>query len=191
LRKVDLETGRVIEMKMVPPQYFAEGLTVIGEKIIQLTWQARLGFVYDKQTLDKTNQFNTTSEGWGLTHDEKRLIMSDGTSVLRFLEPETYTEVGRLEVKENGNPVTWVNELEIVNGEIFANIWQSERIARIDPETGAVTGWVDLTGLLSVVERGPTVDVLNGIAYDPVGDRLFVTGKGWPKLFEIELVPLN
>ena len=189
LRKVELETGRILDMKLVPAQYFAEGIAVIEERVIQLTWQARLGFVYDKSSFGILNQFNTSSEGWGLTHDGKRLIMSDGTSVLRFLDPATYAEIGRLDVKDNGNPVTWLNELEYVSGEILANVWQSERIARINLETGAVTGWIDLSGILSVVERGPGVDVLNGIAYDAVGDRLFVTGKGWPKLFEIELIP--
>ncbi len=189
LRKVELETGRVLDMKLVPAQYFSEGIAVIEERVIQLTWQARLGFVYDKSNLELLNQFNTSSEGWGLTHDGKRLIMSDGTSVLRFLDPATYAEMGHLEVKDNGNPVTWLNELEYVRGEILANVWQSERIARIDLETGVVMGWIDLSGILSVVERGPGVDVLNGIAYDAVGDRLFVTGKGWPKLFEIELIP--
>jgi glutamine cyclotransferase len=189
LRKVELETGHVLETKMVPPQYFAEGLTLFEDRIIQLTWRAKVGFVYDKVGFALLNQFDYSTEGWGLTHDGERLIMSDGTSTLHFLDPRNFQEIGRLDVRHQGAAVPWINELEYIEGEIYANLWQSERIARISPETGQVLGWVDLTGLLSEVERGPDVDVLNGIAYDNEGKRLFVTGKGWPKLFHIELVP--
>lgn len=199
LRKVELETGRVLEMKAVSPEYFGEGIAVVGDHIVQLTWQSRIGFVYDKASLDLMRQFDFPhvepgglshpSEGWGITYDGKRLIMSDGTSVLRFWDPQTFAEIGRIEVKAGGRPVMWLNELEYVKGEILANIWQRDRVARISPETGEVTGWIDLTGLLSEAERGPTVDVLNGIAYDFENGRLFVTGKGWPRLFEIELAP--
>jgi glutamine cyclotransferase len=189
LRKVALETGKVLEMKMVPPQYFAEGIALFEERIIQLTWRAKVGLVYDKATLVYQSQFDYSTEGWGLTHDGEQLIMSDGSSTLRFWDPRTFEETGRLDVQDKGVSVPWINELEYIDGEIYANVWQSERIARISPETGRVLAWVDLRGLLSEVERGPSVDVLNGIAYDHEGKRLFVTGKGWPKLFHIELVP--
>ena len=189
LRKVELETGQVLEMKMVPPQYFAEGLALFEDRIIQLTWRSKVGLVYDKAGLAFKNQFDYPTEGWGLTHDGRRLIMSDGSSTLRFWDPQTFEETGRLDVRDKGASVPWINELEYINGEIYANVWQSERIARISPENGRVLAWVNLTGLLSAVERGPNVNVLNGIAYDHEGKRLFVTGKGWPKLFHIELIP--
>ncbi len=189
LRKVELETGQVLEMKMVPPRYFAEGIALFEDRIIQLTWRSKVGFVYDKTGLTFQNQFDYPTEGWGLTHDGRQLIMSDGSSTLYFWDPRTFEETGRLDVRDNGDSVAWINELEYIDGEIYANVWQSERIARISPETGRVLAWVDLTGLLSAVERGPNVDVLNGIAYDHEKKRLFVTGKGWPKLFHIELVP--
>jgi glutamine cyclotransferase len=189
LRKVEMETGKVLEMKLLSPDFFGEGITLFADRIIQLTWRARVGFVYDKSNLARLEQFTYSTEGWGITNDGKRLIMSDGTEVLYFWNPETFAEVGRLVVTANGLPVTWLNELEYVRGEIFANVWQSDRLARISPETGAVSAWVDLAGLLSSAERGPGVDVLNGIAYDAERDRLLVTGKGWPKLFEIELIP--
>lgn len=189
LRKVELETGRVIEMKPLAPEFFGEGIAVFEERIIQLTWQSRVGFVYDKASFNVLRLFKYANEGWGMTHDGEKLIVSDGTSILRFWDPESMAETRQVEVRENGRPVIWLNELEYIKGEIFANVWQSERIARIAPKTGEVTGWIDLTGILNAVERVRGVDVLNGIAYDVEGDRLFVTGKGWPKLFEIELVP--
>ena len=149
-----------------------------------------MGFVYDKDTFEPIGSFEYPTEGWGLTHDGRRLIMSDGTSTVRFLDPETYEEIGRIEVLDGGplHRVVKLNELEYVKGEVFANVWLTNRIARIDPATGGVTGWVDLAGLLSKEDLTQPVDVLNGIAYDDEGDRLFVTGKLWPRLFEIELV---
>jgi glutamine cyclotransferase len=189
LRKVELETGKVLESKRLSPDFFGEGIAVFENRIIQLTWRARVGFVYDKSTLARTQQFTYSTEGWGITHDGRRLIMSDGSETLYFWDPESLQETGRLIVTANGKPVPWLNELEYIDGEIFANVWQTERLARISPESGQVSAWVDLTGLLDPSDRGPTVDVLNGIAYDADRGRLFVTGKGWPKLFEIELIP--
>lgn len=189
LRKVELETGKVLESKPLSPDFFGEGIAVFENRIIQLTWRARIGFVYDKSTLARTRQFTYSTEGWGITHDGQRLIMSDGSETLYFWDPESLQEIGRLIVTTNGKPVNWLNELEYIDQEIFANVWQTQRLARISPETGEVLAWVDLTGLLDPADRGPTVDVLNGIAYDAEGGRLFVTGKGWPKLFEIELIP--
>ena len=189
LRKVNLETGGVLQMHKLPDQYFGEGVTIYGDKIIQLTWQSNIGFVYDKDNFELLQEFNYTTEGWGITHDGTHLIMSDGTSTLHFLDPDTFEEIGRLEVFDNGTPVTRLNELEYIKGDIYANIWQTDRIAMISPETGNVTGWIDLEGLLSQEESSEGVNVLNGIAYDTVNDRLFVTGKLWPKLFEIELEP--
>jgi glutamine cyclotransferase len=189
LRKVELETGKVLETKLLSPDLFGEGIAVFENRIIQLTWRARVGFVYDKSTLARTKQFTYSTEGWGITHDGRRLIMSDGSETLYFWDPETLQELGRLIVTANGKPVNRLNELEYIDGEIFANIWQTERLARISPESGEVLAWVDLTGLLGPADRGPTVDVMNGIAHDAEGGRLFVTGKGWPKLFEIELIP--
>ena len=157
------------------------------DKIIQLTWQSNVGFVYDRDNFDLLREFSYPTQGWGLTHDGERLIMSDGTATLYFLDPESFEEVGRVEVHDNvDNAVTLLNELEYINGEIYANIWQTNNIARISPETGKVTGWVNLEGLLTP-EEDASADVLNGIAYDAAGERLFVTGKYWPKLFEIRL----
>jgi glutamine cyclotransferase len=153
-----------------------------------LTWKSNVGFVYAKDTFEPVGEFSYPTEGWGLTHDGQRLIMSDGTPTLHFLDPDTFEEIGRIEVLDQDKPVVNLNELEYVQGEIYANIWQTDRIARIDPQIGHVVGWIDLTGLLSAEDRSQPVDVLNGIAYDAQADRLFVTGKLWPKLFEIELV---
>ncbi len=189
LRKVEFETGRVLQRINLPAEVFGEGITIFGDRIIQLTWQARTGFIYDKPNFEFLDIFRYPTEGWGITHDGQRLIMSDGTSTLYLWDPTTLEEIGRIEVAANGQPVTRLNELEYVNGEIFANVWQTDRIARIDPETGRVVGWIDLTGLLNPEDRGQRkVDVLNGIAYDVENDRLFVTGKLWPKLYEIELM---
>jgi len=188
LRKVVLETGAVIRRHDVPSQYFAEGLTDWGGTLIQLTWQARVGFVYDLETFALTDRFPVAGEGWGLTHDGTRLIMSDGSSMLRFLDPETRAVTGTLEVRDGGTPITSLNELEWVSGEIFANVWQQDRIARIDPTTGRVVGWVDLRGLRSSAGATSVDAVLNGIAFDASAGRLFVTGKLWPTLFEIALV---
>ncbi len=189
LRRVELETGNILQILRLPDQYFGEGVTVFNGRIIQLTWMARIGFVYDKESFGLLNKFNyQTEEGWGITHDGNRLIVSDGTSVIRFWDPETFKELGQIQVYDNNGPVENVNELEYVKGEIYANIWKTNRIARIAPDIGKVKGWIDLEGLYN--PEGPTrsVDALNGIAYDPKNDRLFVTGKLWPKLFEIKLV---
>jgi len=188
LRRVELETGEILQICELPPQFFGEGVTVYGNKIIQLTWQSHIGFVYDKYSFKLLQEFNYPDEGWGITHDGKHLIMSDGTATLHFLDPETFKEISQIEVSANDIPVTRINELEYIQGEIYANIWQTERIARIDHLTGQVIGWIDLKGILSPEDDSETVDVLNGIAYDPKNSRLFVTGKFWPKLFEIELI---
>ena len=187
VRKVKLETGEVLQQIGVPNQYFGEGLTDWGHDLIELTWKGGEGFVYDLFSFRKVRDFKYDGEGWGLTHDSNSLIMSDGSAYLRYWDPQTFREKRRLLVKDAGHPVENLNELEYVKGEIYANIWQTEKIARISPKTGVVIGWVDLTGLLSDAERVQGVDVLNGIAYDSAGDRLFVTGKLWPKLFEIRL----
>ena len=188
LRRVKLETGEILQICELPPQFFGEGVTVYGNKIIQLTWQSHIGFVYDKYSFKLLQEFNYPDEGWGITHDGKHLIMSDGTATLHFLDPETFKEISQIEVSANDIPVTRINELEYIQGEIYANIWQTARIARIDPLTGQVIGWIDLKGILSPEDDSETVDVLNGIAYDLKNSRLFVTGKFWPKLFEIELI---
>ncbi len=188
LRRVDLETGDILQIRELPAQFFGEGVTIYGNKIIQLTWRSNVGFVYDKDSFELLQEFNYPTEGWGITHDGERLIMSDGTSTLHFLDPETFEETGRIEVSANDGPVTRLNELEYVRGEIYANVWQTDRMARIAPQTGQVTGWIELEGLLGPADRSEPVDVLNGIAYDREDDRLFVTGKLWPRLFEIELI---
>ncbi len=188
LRRVELETGKVLQIRELPSQYFGEGITIYKNKIIQLTWKSHLGLVYDKSNFELLQEFNYPTEGWGITYDGSYLIMSDGTSILHFLDPETFEEISQIEVHENNIPVTKINELEYVQGEIFANIWLTERIARINPLTGQVTGWIDLKGILSPEDRSEKVDVLNGIAYDAKNNRLLVTGKFWPKLFEIELI---
>jgi len=187
LRKVELETGKVVQGRKLPEQYFGEGITIYGNKIIQLTLRAKVGLVYDKESFELLGQFNYPTEGWGITHDGRHLIRSDGTSTLYFLNPETFEQAGRIEVADSDGPVSGLNELEYVQGQIYANVWRTDRIARIDPKTGRVTGWIDLGGLLGTEARGQLVDVLNGIAYDAENDRLFVTGKLWPKIFEIEL----
>lgn len=187
LRKVNLRTGEVIQQFEVDSKYFAEGLTDWGEWLIQLTWQSHLGFVYDLAGFKVHRTFSYPGEGWGLTHDRSRLIMSDGSSDLRFLSPETLQETGRLSVRDGNAPVQDLNELEFVRGEIYANVWHTDRIARISPMSGQVTGWIDLKGLLSGVYQLEPEAVLNGIAYDAAHDRLFVTGKLWPRVFQIKL----
>ena len=188
IRKVRLETGEVVQQKDLAPEYFGEGIVGWKNRIISLTWKTEVGFVFDLATLKLQKKFSYTGEGWGLTQDGKEIIMSDGTSQLRFLDPETLKETHRLEVTFQGKPMPDVNELEWVKGEIFANVWKTNWILRIDPSSGKVVGLIDANGLLqkSDVVPGQT-DVLNGIAYDAKGDRLFVTGKNWPKLFEIQL----
>ena len=187
LRRVELNSGTVLRRFDLPPSLFGEGITVFDDRIIQLTWQAGRAFVYDRTSFDLLQEFAYPSEGWGLTHDGRHLIMSDGTATLYFLNPDTFSEATRLTVRDHRGPVIRLNELEYARGAILANVWQTDRIARIDPRTGHVTGWIDLAGLLQPSDRGQPVDVLNGIAYDPRADRLFVTGKWWPRLFEITL----
>jgi len=188
LRKVDLKTGNILRVRQLSAHFFGEGITIYGNRVIQLTWRAKVGFVYDRQTFQLLETFNYPTEGWGITHDGRSLIMSDGTSTLYFLDPQTFQEVDRLAVHTRDGPVSRLNELEYVQGEIYANVWKTDRIARISPQTGEVVGWIDLEGLLKPEDRNSRIDVLNGIAYDVENDRLFVTGKLWPKLFEIELV---
>jgi len=188
LRRVKLETGEILQIYKLPPHFFGEGVTIYGDKIIQLTWRSHTGFIYDKYSFKLLQEFNYPHEGWGITHDGKHLIMSDGTSTLHFLDPETFVEIYQIEVTANDIPVTGINELEYIQGEIYANIWLTELIARIDPLIGQVVGCIDLKGILSSEDNSETVDVLNGIAYDAKDSRLFVTGKFWPKLFEIELI---
>jgi glutamine cyclotransferase len=188
LRKVVLDTGEVVQSHELDDSYFGEGITIFGDKIYQITWQSQIGFVYEKASFTQVGEFHYPSEGWGITHDGAQLIMSDGSATLHFLDPQTLQEISTISVTDNNGPVLRLNELEYVNGEIYANIWQTDRIARISPETGQVLGWIDLTGLLSAEDRQQTVDVLNGIAYDAASNRLFVTGKLWPKLFEIRIV---
>jgi glutamine cyclotransferase len=188
LRKVELETGNPLQLHFLPDEYFGEGITIWADQIIQLTWTAGLGFLYDKASFESLDTFHYATEGWGITHDGTRLIMSDGTAILHFWDPVSLDEVGQVVAHDEHGPLTWLNELEYVQGMVYANVWQTEAIAIIDPEDGQVTGWIDLKGLLKAEDRDPPVGVLNGIAYDSVQDRLFVTGKNWPKLFEIELV---
>lgn len=190
LRKIELDTGRILAHYELGSEVFGEGITLCGDELIQITWRNHLGFVYDKETLGLTREFNYSTEGWGITYDGTSLIMSDDSSTLHFLDSETFEEKSRVEVDDNGKPVTNLNELEYIRGEIYANVWLTDKIARILPETGEVVAWVDLDGLLPLEER-KQADVLNGIAYDANGDRLFVTGKLWPKVFEIDLVPFR
>lgn len=187
LRRVELQTGKVLQKVDVPRDFFAEGMTLFNGKIYQLTWKGEKGFVYDPQTFEKTGEFTYTGEGWGLTHDADALILSDGSDKLRFIDPNTYQVRRTIPVSDGGRPVLSLNELEYVRGEIYANVWHQNRVARIDPQTGHVKGWIDLSGLLRAGETTDAEAVLNGIAYDEAGDRLFVTGKLWPKLFEVRL----
>ena len=188
IRKVKLETGEVLQKRDIPEQYFGEGIVNWKDRLLEITWQSQTGFIYDLVRFEPRGQFGYPGEGWGLTQDGKRIIMSDGSSELRFWDPETLRETGRVAVSDEGRPIAELNELEWIKGEVYANVYQTDRIARIDPVSGKVVGWIDLAGLLSPADRVRQVDVLNGIAYDAKGDRLFVTGKLWPKLFEIRLV---
>lgn len=185
IRKVDLQTGKVLQRQPIPPEYFGEGITLFEGKIYQLTWTSKKGFIYDLATFKQTGSFSYATEGWGLTHDGSQLIMSDGTNRLFFLDPKTLKTVRTLSVTADGQPVVRLNELEYIQGLIYANIWQTNRIAIIDPKDGHVEAWIDLSRLAMLITNA---DVLNGIAYDEQGKRLFVTGKLWPYLFEIELV---
>jgi glutamine cyclotransferase len=189
LRMDDLETGRVLQSQLLPAKYFGEGLTEWGSTLVQLTWQDHIAFVYDRFSFRQLRTLNYEGEGWGLTHDAKSLILSDGTATLRFLDPQTGKVVRKIVVMDHGQAVDQLNELEFVHGQIYANIWHTDRIIRIAPATGKVLGSIDLTGLLPANETSDPEAVLNGIAWDPAHDRLFVTGKLWPKLFEIKIVP--
>ncbi|PWT96656.1 MAG: glutamine cyclotransferase [Terriglobia bacterium] len=188
IRKVRLETGEVLQKHDIPEQYFGEGIVNWKDRLLEITWKSEVGFIYDLNSFAMRSQFMYPGEGWGLTQDGKRIIMSDGSAQLRFWDPETLRETGRIRVIDESGPVEQLNELEWIKGEVYANVYQTNRIARIDPATGKVAGWIDLTGLLSPADRVRPVDVLNGIAYDARTDRLWVTGKLWPKLFEIKLV---
>lgn len=187
LRKVELQTGKVLKKIPVASQYFAEGMTLLNNRIFQLTWQTQKGFIYEPENFRQIGEFNYTGEGWGLTHDGQSLILSDGTNQIRFINPETFKVERAISVVYKGKEVMELNELEYIRGEIYANIWQTDEIIRIDPKTGAVLGVIDLTGLLPGKRANEADDVLNGIAYDEKGQRIFVTGKRWPKLFEIRL----
>ena len=189
LRMDDLETGRVLQSESLEGKYFGEGLTDWGSTLIQLTWQDHIAFVYDRFSFRLLRTLPYRGEGWGLTQDGKDIILSDGSATLRFLDPATFHEVRHIVVKDGGAQVTELNELEYVHGEIYANVWHTDRIARISPATGKVLGWIDLSGLLPDDEKRDPEAVLNGIAFDSAHDRLFVTGKLWPKLFEIRVVP--
>ncbi len=189
LRMVDLTTGRVLQDAPLEEKYFAEGLTDWGSTLVQLTWLSHVGFVYDRFSFRLLHTFKYNYEGWGLTQDGKNLIESDGSSTLRFLDPKTFKVVRRINVTDSGKAVHELNELEYIHGEIYANVWHTDRIARISPSTGKVLGWIDLAGLLPPDQHPGPEGVLNGIAYDAVHDRLFVTGKLWPLLFEIKIVP--
>ena len=188
IRKVELATGKVLQQRDVPAPHFGEGITVWKNDLIELTWQTHVAFVYDRATFQPKKQFNYPGEGWGLTQDANGLIMSDGSDELRILDPLTFGERRCIKVTAVGAPLRNLNELEYVKGEIFANVWQTDYIARIAPDTGKVSGYIDLRGLLTAAERAGT-DVLNGIAYDAGHDRLFVTGKWWPRLYEIRVRP--
>jgi glutaminyl-peptide cyclotransferase len=189
IRKVRLRDGAVLQAQAIAPTLFGEGIVNWGGELISLTWRDHVGFRWDLRTFRQIGTFEVPGEGWALTQDGKTLIMSDGTPVLRFLDPKTLAVVRRLTVTAEGQPLVNINELEWVKGEILANIWQTNRIARIDPVTGAVKGWIDLTGLPETVEPHDQDSVLNGIAYDREHDRLFVTGKQWPHLYEIRITP--
>ena len=191
LRRVRPETGDILQLYLLPARYFGEGITIWGEQIVQLTWKARIGLVYDKDSFDLLGAFSYPTEGWGITHDGTRLIMSDGTSILRFWDPETYEVVSQVQVYDDFGPVDMLNELEYIQGDVYANVWQTDLVVIIEPQTGRVTGRIHLDGLLTPEDYAQPVDVLNGIAYDAQEDRLFVTGKKWPKLFEIDLVPMT
>lgn len=193
----DLETGKTVKRLRLPGKYFGEGITLFGDRLIQLTWKSNTGFVYKKDSFTLLREFSYPAEGWGITHDGERLILSDGTATLRLLDPNTYAETGRVEVRDRGRPVRRINELEFIpdaqqpcgDGRIYANIWPTDHIAIIHPKTGRVTGWIDLTGLYTPSNGRKSEDVPNGIAYIPETKRLLVTGKRWPRLYEIELIP--
>jgi glutamine cyclotransferase len=192
LRRVELETGKVKRAIPLPQKFFGEGIAVLGDRIYQLTWKSGTGFIYDKKTLKRLGTFRYAGQGWGLTTDGRHLILSDGTPLIRYIDPNTFKEVARIRVTSQRRTVKDINELEYIGGEIFANIWKENRIARIAPATGQIVGWIDLNGLLALRHRRPLQDMhLNGIAYDAANDRLFVTGKNWPFMFQIKLIKKN
>ena len=191
LRKEELETGKVVQEITLPAQYFGEGITVLNDRVVQLTWQSHVGFIYNLAEFHLLKNFSYPGEGWGLTNDGRQIYMSDGTPQIRCLDPETLQETRRITVHEGGRAIDELNELEWVKGELYANVWQTEQVARISPTDGSVLGWIDLSHLLTPIEQSQSADVLNGIAYDEHSDRLFVTGKLWPKIFEIRLVHKN
>jgi glutaminyl-peptide cyclotransferase len=188
LRRVDLETGRVLQMYNLSSEYYAEGLTLVDNKLIQLTWLEHIGFVYDANTFELKANFSVSTQGWGLTYDGTSLILSDGSSTLSYLNPQTYQVTRQVNVKDGNQSINNINELEYVNGDIYANIWMTNKIAIINPQTGQVKGWIDLSGLYQSTDFN---SVLNGIAYDQQNNRLFVTGKNWPNLYEITIKPAD
>ncbi len=189
LRRVELETGKVLQKSSLDARLFGEGLALLGDKLYQLTWESGLGFIYDRATFRRLSVFTYASEGWGLAVLGRDLVMSDGTSILSVRNPETFAELRRIRVEDDDGPVVMLNELETIDGRIYANIYQSDRVVVIDPESGRVTAEIDFRGLLPASERRPDTDVLNGIAWDPQGKRLFVTGKNWPHLYQVRLLP--
>lgn len=189
IRKIRIETGEVVQRVDLSPEFFGEGITILDTRIVQLTWRSQTGFVYNLSDFRLLRRFSYSGEGWGLSSNGREVFMSDGTAEIRVLDPGTLVEKRRFKVRDGSMPIALLNELEFVNGEIFANVWQTDRIARISPRTGDVVGWVDLKGLLSPIYRIESGAVLNGIAYDAARKRLFVTGKLWPSIFQIRIVP--
>ncbi|GAB4456909.1 MAG: glutaminyl-peptide cyclotransferase [Armatimonadaceae bacterium] len=188
LRRVELDTGKVLKRVDLSAEHFAEGLAELGGKLYQLTWQSGKGFIYDRETFQKVGEFPIEGEGWGITTDGTDLIISNGSNVLQFMDPQTFKIKRKQQVFGGGMPLDQLNELEYINGEVYANVWKTNSIVRIDPKSGKVVGWIDMSGILPDSQRDSNTDVLNGIAYDKDKDRLFVTGKLWPRLFEIKLV---
>jgi len=187
LRQEDLETGKTLQIHMLQTQYFGEGIAIVGDDIVQLTWREHVGFVYDKTSFNLLREFNYSTEGWGLTYDGSQLIMSDGTAHLYFMDPNTFEITGNVTVHDKA-PVTNLNELEYIKGQVYANIWETTRIAIINPQTGNVTGWIDMNGIQDLKNPNPE-NVLNGIAYDSNNNRLFITGKMWSHIYQIKLIP--
>ncbi|MBS1912725.1 MAG: glutaminyl-peptide cyclotransferase [Bacteroidetes bacterium] len=187
LRRVDISTGNVVKLRKLDSMYFGEGLAMVGSRLYQLTWRTNRGFVYDAKTFEPVDTVAYYGEGWGLTTDGTDLFMSDGTSTLRVIDPATFQVKRQIPVFVGNTPLSDINELEYINGEIYANVWKTDSLVRIDPKTGSVLGWINLSRLLPMSERTGREDVLNGIAYDPKGNRLFVTGKYWAKVYQIAL----